>query len=59
LQARQLEVALLDTTGVDDIHINDFLVNKGLAKYKTKRQASPLPLQPTRVSLGTADEIYF
>jgi hypothetical protein len=51
LQARKLEVALVDTTGDEDIHINDVLVNKGFAEYKTKRQASPFPLQPKRVTV--------
>ena len=46
-----LEVALVDTTPDDDIHINDVLVSKGLAEYKTRRQASPLPPQPKRVTL--------
>jgi hypothetical protein len=58
LQARKLEVALVDTTGDKDIHINDVLVNKGLAEYKIKRRASPLPPQRKRVTVfGTADEI--
>jgi hypothetical protein len=51
LQARKLEVALVDTTGEEDIHINDVLVRKGRAEYKTNRRASPLPLQPNRVTL--------
>jgi hypothetical protein len=40
-EAQKLEVALVDTTGDEDIHINDVLVNKGFADYKIKRQASP------------------
>jgi len=51
LQARKLEVALVDTTGEEDVHINDVLVYKGLAEYKTKRRASPLPPQPKRVTV--------
>jgi len=51
LQARKLEVALVDTTGEEDIHINDVLVRKGLAEYKSKREESPLPAQPKRVTL--------
>jgi hypothetical protein len=51
LQARKLEVALVDTMGEEDIHINDVLVKKGLADYKTKGRASPLPPQPKRVTL--------
>jgi hypothetical protein len=51
LQARQLEVALVDTTGEEDIHINDVLVNEGLAEYRIKRRASPLPPQPKRVTV--------
>jgi hypothetical protein len=41
----------MDTTGDDDIHINDVLVSKGLAEYGTKRRASPLPPQPKRVTV--------
>jgi hypothetical protein len=46
-----MEVALVDTTGVDAIHINDVLVNEGLAEYKTNRPSSPLPPQPKRVTV--------
>jgi hypothetical protein len=51
LQARKLEVALVDTTGDDDVHINDVLVSEGLAEYKTNRPPSPLPPQPKRVTV--------
>lgn len=50
LQARRLEVALVDTCGDEDVHINDALVNEGLAEYKTNRQPSPPP-PPQRVTL--------
>jgi hypothetical protein len=32
-----MEVALVDTTGNEDVHINDLLVNEGLAEYQTNR----------------------
>jgi hypothetical protein len=51
LQASKLEVALVDTTGDEDIHINDVLVKSGFAEFKSKRLASPLPLQPKRVTV--------
>ena len=41
----------MDTTGDQDVHINDVLVRMGLAEYKTKRQASPFPPQPKRVTV--------
>jgi len=41
----------VDTTGEEDIHINDVLVAKGLAEYKTNRRASPLSPQPKRVTV--------
>jgi hypothetical protein len=41
LQAHKLEVALVDTSGNEDIHINDLLVNEGLAEYKTSRLTVP------------------
>jgi hypothetical protein len=44
-QARKLEVALVDTTGAEDIHINDVLVYEGLAEYETSRLTVP-PQQP-------------
>jgi hypothetical protein len=54
LQARKLEVALVDTSGSEDIHINDLLVNENLAEYKTSRQTTPPappPPQLQRVTL--------
>ncbi|XP_033607617.1 tudor domain-containing protein 5 isoform X4 [Cryptotermes secundus] len=51
-EARELEVALVDTSGNEDVHINDLLVDEGLAEYKTNRMKmpqpppSPLPLAP-------------
>jgi hypothetical protein len=51
LQERKLEVALVDTVGEEDIHVNDILVRKGLAEYKTKRRASPLPPQSNWVTV--------
>jgi hypothetical protein len=46
-----MEVALVDTTGKEDVHINDVLVKEGLAEYKTNRPSSPLPPQPKRVTV--------
>jgi len=51
LQARKLEVALVNTAGEEDIHINDVLVSEGHAEYKTKRRALQLPPQPKRVTV--------
>jgi len=51
LQARKLEVALVNIRGEEDIHINDVLVSKGHAEYNTKRRASPLSPQPKRVTV--------
>jgi len=51
LQARKLVVALVDTAGEEDIQINDVLVSKGLAEYKIKGRASPLPPKPKRVTV--------
>jgi hypothetical protein len=51
LQARKLEVALVDTTGEEDVHINDVLVSKGHAEYKTKRRTSSAPPKPKRVTV--------
>jgi hypothetical protein len=51
LQAHKLEVALVDTCDEEDVHINDVLVNEGLAEYETNRQPSPPPPPPQRVTL--------
>jgi hypothetical protein len=51
LQARKLEIALVDTTAKDDVHINDVLVKEGHAEYRTKGRASPLPPQQKRVTV--------
>jgi hypothetical protein len=59
LQARKLEVALVDTTGDDDVHINDVLVNKGLAEYKTETGITIATAAKKGNCLGTADEINF
>jgi hypothetical protein len=50
LQARKLEIALVDTTGNEDVHINDVLVNEGLAEYQTNRLTA-LPLPPAAPQL--------
>jgi hypothetical protein len=42
-EARKMEIALVDTTGNEDVHINDLLVNEGLAEYQTNRLRMPLP----------------
>jgi hypothetical protein len=39
-----MEIALVDTTGNEDVHINDLLVNEGLAEYQTNKLKMPLPL---------------
>lgn len=42
----------MDTSGSEDVHINDVLVNEGLAEYETNRRplmAPPTP--PQRVTL--------
>lgn len=46
LQARKLQVALVDTSGSEDVHINDVLVNEGLAEYETNRRPSTAPPTP-------------
>jgi hypothetical protein len=52
LQARELEVALVDTSGNEDVHINDLLVDEGLAEYKTNRlKMPPLPPSPPALQL--------
>jgi len=49
LQARKLEVDLLNTEGEEDILINDVLVSEGHAEYKTKRRVAPP--QPKKVTV--------
>jgi hypothetical protein len=51
LQAHELEVALVDTSGNEDVHINDLLVEEGLAEYKTSRPTVPPAPQLQRVTL--------
>jgi hypothetical protein len=38
-----MEIALVDTTGNEDVHINDLLVKEGLAEYQTNKLKMPLP----------------
>lgn len=47
---RELEVALVDTTGEEDIHINDTLKHEGLADYKT---SAPAPAPQHRIEVET------
>lgn len=46
-----MEIALVDTSGDEDIHINDVLVKERHAEYKTNRPPSTSPLQPKRVTV--------
>ncbi|XP_069690144.1 tudor domain-containing protein 5-like isoform X4 [Periplaneta americana] len=45
-KARKVEVALVDTSGPEDIHINDVLEREGLAQFMTSRQPQPQPPSP-------------
>ncbi|KAJ9573611.1 hypothetical protein L9F63_009005, partial [Diploptera punctata] len=45
----QLEVALVDTTGDEDIHINDILKREGYAEYKFDTTQSRKPLRKPRM----------
>ncbi|XP_069704437.1 tudor domain-containing protein 5-like isoform X4 [Periplaneta americana] len=42
-KAHKVEVALVDTSGPEDIHINDVLEREGLAQFMTSRQPQPPP----------------
>ncbi|KAJ9580218.1 hypothetical protein L9F63_004118, partial [Diploptera punctata] len=44
-EKRELEVALVDTTGEEDIHINDTLKREGYAEYKTSGSVRTQPQQ--------------
>lgn len=50
-QAHKVEVALVDTSGPEDIHINDMLEREGLAQFMTSRQPQPPPPPVQRVTL--------
>ncbi|XP_069677242.1 uncharacterized protein [Periplaneta americana] len=52
-EAHKVEVALVDTSGPEDIHINDVLEREGLAQFMTSRQPQPPPppVQRTGVDL--------